>query len=47
MKTGKVTKDIPWIMKRMSKTQARELTTSPVRVEGGTVSIDDARIAAV
>ena len=43
MKTGKVTKDIPWIMKRMSKTQARELATYPVRVEGGTVSIEDPR----
>jgi 3-phenylpropionate/trans-cinnamate dioxygenase ferredoxin subunit len=46
MKTGKVTKDIPWIMKRMSKSQPRQLATYLVRVEGGTVSVEDPGTAA-
>ncbi len=39
LRTGKVTKDVPWIMKKMSKTAPRDLATYPVRVENGTVSV--------
>jgi 3-phenylpropionate/trans-cinnamate dioxygenase ferredoxin subunit len=39
VKTGKVTKDVPWLMKKLSKTQARALACYPVRVQDGKVSV--------
>ena len=39
VKTGKIMKSIPWIMKRMSKSLPRDLVTYPVRVENEVVSV--------
>ena len=39
VRSGKLMKSVPWIMKRMSKTLPRDLESYPVEVEDGTVSI--------
>jgi 3-phenylpropionate/trans-cinnamate dioxygenase ferredoxin subunit len=39
MKTGKMTKDIPWIIKSLSKTRPRDLAAYPVRIVDGMVSV--------
>jgi len=39
LKTGKVSKDLPWLMKKLSKTQPRVLATHPVQVRAGKVPV--------
>jgi nitrite reductase/ring-hydroxylating ferredoxin subunit len=39
VKTGKVTKGVPWIIKAMSKTLPQDLATYPVRLENGAVLV--------
>lgn len=39
VKTGKLIRDIPWIMKKMSKTAPRDLGIYQVQIDDGKISI--------
>lgn len=40
VKSGQLLKDIPWILKKLSKTAPRDLLVNQVRVDGGKIAID-------